>query len=382
MNFTVCLIAKNEEKTLPRLMASLLKFQERGGEVILLDTGSTDKTVETAKALGCIVEEVGDKFVTEIDEKTANEINELFVVGAEQPVVKAGDKLFDYSASRNHVATLSKTPMVAMPDCDEEYTVLNIDAIEKAIQDGAEQLEYNFVYAHDSSGAASVKFRHCKFYNRDRQKWVGVVHEVLSGEAKRICLDEDVIKLEHFQQPSENRDRYLAGLALDCFRNQQNDRNSHYFAREMFYKGRPLSAIKEFKRHILMNGWLSERGQSMVYIGDCLMQLGSAGEALDWWHRAFLLDSSRREPLIRLAEHFYKLKDHQHTVAYAMAALTIPNGLFYADQQSHYGAYPHEMLYFALWWLGDKEGSRAHFQKALAFDPSNPKYIADKQFYA
>ena len=62
-NFSIALIAKNESKTLPRLMESLKDFQSRGGEVILLDTGSNDGTPELARSLGCKVTEVGEKYV-------------------------------------------------------------------------------------------------------------------------------------------------------------------------------------------------------------------------------------------------------------------------------------------------------------------------------
>jgi len=52
MRISACIIAKNEEKNLPRLLRSLVnKFDE----IILVDTGSSDKTIEIAKAFGCKV---------------------------------------------------------------------------------------------------------------------------------------------------------------------------------------------------------------------------------------------------------------------------------------------------------------------------------------
>ncbi len=52
MKISACVIAKDEEKNLPRLLKSLKgKFDE----VILVDTGSKDKTVEIAKSYGCKV---------------------------------------------------------------------------------------------------------------------------------------------------------------------------------------------------------------------------------------------------------------------------------------------------------------------------------------
>lgn len=51
-NVSACIIAKNEEKNLSRLLSSIKgKFKE----IILVDTGSTDRTVEIAKEYGCKV---------------------------------------------------------------------------------------------------------------------------------------------------------------------------------------------------------------------------------------------------------------------------------------------------------------------------------------
>jgi len=378
MNFSVVCIAKNEEKTLPRLVKSLEEFQKRGGEIILCDTGSTDKTVEVAKKLGCKVTEVGDRFVKTIT--NADEINKRFIV-EEEPIIKNGDKLFDFSSARNFAATLASNDMIAMPDCDEIYTKLDLDKIEEVIKNGAEQLEYNFVFSHDQYGNEAIKFRHCKFYNRTKLKWANIIHEILVGNAKKVFLDENIIKLEHYQNPKEERGNYLAGLALDCFENQDNDRNSHYFARELLWNNRPKSAIKEFKRHIAMNKWLAERAQSMIFIGDAHRMLSDARKAVEWYHKAFQADASRREALMRLARHYYELGDAQRTACYCSAALEIPWNGFYANQRQHYTNEPHELLYWAEWQLGDKTKSKYHWEQALKYQPLNTKYLYDARYY-
>src|ERR1035437_5050967 len=122
VNFSVVLICRNEAKTLPRLLKSLEEFQKRDGEIILLDNGSTDNTPNIARSLGCKVTEVGDRFLTTIDADLAEKINTRFVIENEPPIVKVGDKLFDYSASRNFAATLASNDMVSCPDCDEQFT--------------------------------------------------------------------------------------------------------------------------------------------------------------------------------------------------------------------------------------------------------------------
>jgi glycosyltransferase involved in cell wall biosynthesis len=379
--FSVVLIAKNESKTLPRLIMSLEQFMSRGGEVVLVDTGSTDNTPAIARSLGCVVYEEGSRFTAILDDETSLAINKTFVVTGELAIVKSGETLFDYSAARNYAASRASNDVVAMPDCDECFTKLNLDTIEEAISNGIGRFEYNFVFSHDEFGGEVIKFLHSKFYDRRKLHWVGIVHEVLAGDCPIQRFGEDIIKLEHWQNPSTNRSGYIRGLALDCYLNPKNDRNSHYFGRELLWSNRPLSAIREFHRHIAMNAWEAEAAESMIFIGDCCVSLNRIEEGLLWYNKAFHKDGGRREALIRLATHYWKNNDYQRAAAYASASLTIPWNNYYGNNAADYAQVPHEILYWALWYLGDKEGSKYHWQKALSYQPQNPKYLLDAQFY-
>lgn len=381
MNFTVCLIAKNESKTLPRLMESLREFQQRGGRVLLLDTGSTDGTAEVARNLGCEVHEVGEKFIRTIDDQTAQKINELFVVEGEAPIVKGGDRLFDYASARNYIAEFSPTDMVAMPDCDEIYTKLDLDKVNQLIESGIEQLEYNFVFAHHPDGSEALKFMHCKFYNRKKLQWHRITHEVLQGAANRQFVGEDVIKLEHFQNVETNRSGYIRGMALDCFEDPNSDRNWHYLGRELLWTGRFKSAIKVLKQHIKMQAWPTEQSQSMVFLGEACMHLGKEDEAISWWTQAINLEPNRREPYMKLAEHYWKKNVPQTAACYALAALQIPDNNFYANNQDHYKHLPHEILYWALYYLDRKDESQHHWLKCIGYQPNNEKFLHDSRYY-
>ena len=378
--FSVCLIMRNEELTLPKMIGSLKEFQERGGEIWTLDTGSTDRSIEVAKGLGCKVEAVGDKFRINIDEGLANKVNAKFIIDGEKPVLKAGDSLFNFGAARNYIVDFPKNDMVAMPDCDEVFTKIDLDKVDEAIGDGFEQLEYEFVFSHDAVGNPVIKFKHCKFYDRRKMKWAGIIHEVLSGPAKRVYLGEDVIKLEHYQNAATNRSGYLKGLAIDCYNHPEKDRNSHYFARELFYLGRHKSAIKEFKNHISMGRWGTEAAQSMLFVGDCYKAIGDFDEMIKWYGKS-VEKEARREPLMRLAEYYSGKDMHSQVIVYCQAALAITQLPFYSNHQPYYEHTPHELLYLAYWQTGDKEKSKEHYLKALAFFPNNPRYISDGQFY-
>lgn len=380
--WSIVLIAKNEEKTLPKCVKSLGQFMARGGEVILLDTGSSDKTVELAESLGVKTHRVGDTFIRIITEEEAKEMNDHFVVGGEMPIVKAGNKLFDFASARNYVTMKAENDMICTMDCDEVYSVLDIDKINALIDEGYQQFEYQFVFAHDHFGRPAIQFVQSKFFDRRVMKWSGIVHEVLQGEAKRKLLPQDMIFLEHWQEPGkDHRGNYLVGLALDCFKNPTKDRQSHYLAREMLWTGRPKSALKEFERHILMGGWLAERAQSMIFMGDCYGALNQPEDQLTWYTKAFNLDSNRREALIKIATFYRHKNQHLATIAYTKAAMEIPWTDYYANDRTMYTNLPHELLYRAYGWVGNIPKAREHLLEALKIQPYNGQYLEETKYY-
>lgn len=385
--FSICVIARNEAKTFPRrLVPSIQEFLTRGGDAVLIDTGSSDSTPDLARRAGFRVEEVGEKFLISMSPELVQSINDRFVVGIEGGIVTPTSRIFDFASARNHAANAARNEFVMIVDCDEAFEVLNIDAMNALIREGHSRIDVHYTHAYDQYGRPTVEFRRGIFYDRRKSKWECVVHEVITGiDGTPVPIhypSKDLLALGHHQEATGNRNSYLAGLAYDCYHNQDKDRQSHYFARELLNSGRYFSAIREFERHVKMpNAWHEEKGQSMIYIGDCYQFLKQEQAALQSWHMAFLMDGTRREPLMRLAQFFYKLGDHRKTAAYANAALVLPNAGFYFNVMENYRAKPHELLYVSLWWLGDKEGSRAHWKKALEYEPENPKYVEDAKYY-
>jgi len=115
-------------------------------------------------------------------------------------------------------------------------------------------------------------------------------------------------------------------------------------------------------------------------MGDAFLALGDERSAVASWHEAYAVESGRREPFIRLAEHAMRKQDWPRAEAYASAALTIPQSGFYADDASNYREKPHEILYTALWYQGKPE-AHDHFRKCLGYLPNHPKYLHDRQFF-
>jgi len=382
--FDIVLITKDEETTLPRLLDSLKEFKERGGAVNILDTGSKDSTVKIARDWGCKVKEVGTRYLHTIDKELADKINERFVVDGEKSIVKEGDRYFDFANARNEAAFIGDNLWQSFVDADEVLTKLDIDKINDIISDpNLAHLEYEFIFSHNQWGGPAIQFVQSKFFNREKIKWQNLVHEIIvptNGGGNKRYLPPDIFLLEHWQQPGD-RHSYLIGLAVDCYSHQDSDRNSHYFARELFFNDRPKSAIKEFLRHCSMKRWPAEHAQSLIFIGDAYGQLNDPTKQAAAYSQAFYIDNSRREPLIKLAQFFLHNQNYKSAICYAKAAMEIPWTPFYANDKACYEHLPHEILYKSYGWIGNIPEAQKHLLKALGYIPYNPEYLRDTKYY-
>lgn len=380
-NFSFAMIMRNEVGHIEKFLSSIKYFLDNWGDCTIIDTGSTDGSPEIARNLGATVYEVWDRFRKKLLATDVKEINEKFVEEWEKLLVREWDILFDFASARNYAFSMAKSSFAFTPDCDEVVTAMDFNVINKTIEEWIDQIEFSFVFAHNPDGSEAVKFLQCKWANKTKLQWRGMVHEclfpIVDQEIKRRYLPEKILKIEHWQNEQTSRGNYLSGLAYDCLLNPYNDRNSHYLARELMWNGRPKSAIREFKRHLTLGTWGAERAESMVFIGDCTE---NEQEKLDWYNKAFQEDPSRRKALLRLASHFYG-KDHQKCACFASAALQIPTSGYYAEDMREYREFPHELLYCSLGWMGRENESRYHYDKACEFAPNNPKYIHDRQYY-
>ncbi len=231
-----------------------------------------------------------------------------------------------------------------------------------------------------------MKFIQSKFYSRVKCQWVGIIHEMVTNidgasPSNIKLLEEPEFKLEHWQNEETNRTGYLRGLAIDCFDHQDKDRNSHYFARELWWTGRPWSAAKEFKRHIEMNKWPAEKAESMLFLADIYGAMEKPEEQLYWCHRAIDTEPNRREGLLKLAQIYQRRNQPIPANFYATAALELPWYPFYGANIRFYTNEPHEILYWAKSWLGDMEGARKHLLKCLDFQRESPLYLAATGYF-
>lgn len=372
MKFSVALIAKNEEKTLPRLLESLKGIED----IVLVDTGSTDKTIEVAKSFGVKVFE--QRFDIVITEEMKEKIDIL--IGDNE--IKVGDTAFNFAEARNWISQRAKNDMIFMPDCDE-IVEWKLDEVEKLLDKGIDRLAYKFTFSFDSEGRPLIEFTHSKFYNRNKLYWVRNIHEVLASKDGKPCNEKwtDLIYLKHYQNPETNRGQYLKGLAIDYIQNPYNDRNCHYFARELYYKEKWNEAIERFKEHIEKPGWITEQGQSYVYMGLCYKALGDRRKAKECFLLSIGLEPNRREPYMELALMYYEDKLWKEAERIYRLVLDIPDKGYYSNYKPNYTHLPWGQMSVCLFNQGRKMESLSALKEALRLDPNNETYKNNLKYY-
>ncbi|WP_144444014.1 glycosyltransferase [Desulfurobacterium indicum] len=159
---SACVIVKNEEKNLPRLLNSL---RDKFKEIIVVDTGSTDKTVEIAKNFGCKI--YGIKWSGFADARN-------------YAVSKAtGDWVWHFDADfeiDDEEFLKAKRQLLLL---DERYNSADV-----------------IIENYNIDGTIRSYSSHCFIHrNKPEIKWKGKVHEYLENAELTFGLD---VKVKHF----------------------------------------------------------------------------------------------------------------------------------------------------------------------------------------
>lgn len=430
--FSIVMIVKNEENRLPLLLKSMGDFIKDGGEVVLVDTGSTDKTIEIGNEMGCKVVKSEMNFNTVLNKNIIKKLNNKFLELEDRPVLENGQNIFDFGSARNYASEFSSNDLIFQVDGSDIFENFDYNYInEKIIKDNVKRIEYTQIY----NGVVELTIS--RFYNRKNEKWIGRIHEVLTdnlGYNSRTWLGKDKLCVYHYKQDKVRN--YMGGLMLDVMEHPSNPRFWHYLGRELFYFKKNRSAIKCLIRHSeFKNAWLPERSQSISHTGECYENIGNPylfkfikikqnveelekrikeienntneykkitdeikklkteqqeaydecyknyKEAIKYYNEAYTIFSGWREPFMRLAIIYQKLDDFQRSISYASGALMIYKTSGFQEPMINYSWLPHSILYWGLYWLNKKEEAKKHFNICMEIDPNNQKFINDSVFF-
>ena len=335
-------IAKNEEQFVERWV----KSASDADYLLILDTGSTDKTVDLARSLG----------------------------------VDVWTQVFDpwrFDTARNAALNLLRddADMCIALDMDEVLVDGWREHVERAIADGVTRPRYKYVWSWNGNREGLV-YGGDKIHARHGYYWRHPVHEVLStdGEERQRWYG---LQIHHHPDASKSRGQYLPLLELAVNEDPSDDRNSHYLAREYFFAGRLEEAKAEFVRHLGLPKalWPAERAQSMRYLYKITGRVG-------WLEDAVRTCPDRREAWVDLAKHHYDQQEWDGCLLAVARALRIKEKpLEYLTEEFAWGALPYDLGAIAAYNLGLFEQAKYWGMQALKLAPYDARLVGNYRLY-
>lgn len=349
MKICVYAICKNEEKFIERWYESV---KEADG-IYVLDTGSTDNSVNLLKSLGVVVR---------------------------QEIISPWR--FDIARNKSLEMIPDDFDICICLDLDEVLEKGWSKTIKSLWKDGLTRLRYVYNWSLDKNNQPIISFYGEKIHKRKGFTWVNPVHEILKYKGEEKYLYTDKVIVNHYPDSKKSRSSYLPLLELAVKEDPRNDRNMHYLGREYMYYGKYEEAISTLERHLSLESatWKDERCASMRFIARCYMKLNRPKEAIMWSNLAIKESPYLRDAYMEKALITYELKKFKETEKLCREALKIKkhpktyiNEVFTTDLNIY------DILSVVCFYNGKYRSSLRYVKMALELDKDNERLISNKK---
>lgn len=349
MKICVYAICKNEEKFIERWYESV---KEADG-IYVLDTGSTDNSVNLLKSLGVVVR---------------------------QEIINPWR--FDIARNKSLEMIPDDFDICICLDLDEVLNKGWSKTIKSLWKDGLTRLRYVYNWSLDKNNQPIISFYGEKIHKRKGFTWVNPVHEILKYKGEEKYLYTDKVIVNHYPDSKKSRSSYLPLLELAVREDPRNDRNMHYLGREYMYYGKYEEAISTLERHLSLESatWKDERCASMRFIARCYMKLNRPREALMWSNLAIKESPYLRDAYMEKALITYELKKFKETEKLCREALKIKkhpktyiNEVFTTDLNIY------DILSVVCFYNGKYRSSLRYVKMALELDKDNERLLSNKK---
>ena len=350
--YKVCVyaISKNEEKFVNRWYESM----KEADEIFVLDTGSTDNTVNKLKSLG---------------------------VNVIQKIINPWR--FDVARNKSLNMIPDNYDICVCTDLDEVFIPGWRCELEKIWDNNTDRLMYNYNWSLDEFNNPLVNFYIEKIHTRNNYKWTHPVHEVLTftGKSKENKKTTDNITVNHYPDNNKSRSSYLPLLELSVKEDPNDDRNMHYLGREYMFYHKWNECIDTLIKHLNLKNatWKDERCASMRFIARSYSNLGRFDEARMWLDKAIIEAPYLRDPYVERAILEYKLNNWDDVLYYCNKALKIKSHTkSYINEQFSWDHTIYDLLSLYYYNNEDYELSLFYLSRALKLNPNNERLIKNK----
>lgn len=347
LKICVYAISKNEEQFVDKFCDSA----KDADMILIADTGSTDKTVEKARARGVFVPEIC--------------ITPWRFDKARDAALALIPRDFDVCISL---------------DLDEILEPGWREEIERVWKKETTRLRYKFDWG------CGISFYYEKIHARHGYHWHHPCHEYPRADSRiqEIYAHTDMLLVSHHPDPTKSRGQYLDLLKLAVTEDPRCPRNAFYYARELTFYGKWEEAVEALNKYLAMPEatWENERCYAMRLLGRTSEELGRWDEAMKWFRRAIAEASGTREPWVDLAMHCYRRQMWDDCYSAATSALRIKDKqLVYTCDPEVWGWKPHDLAAISAWHLGLVDEATKHGEEACKLGPEDARLAANLCFY-
>lgn len=323
------LMIKNESKIIERCISRALEHVDA---VCILDTGSTDNTVEVCNKF---LESSGKPFKVSVEPFKHFGYNRTVSFQKAQELCKE----LEWDPETTYAMAVD-ADMIIKPSPEFKDFKMSVPGYRVIQQNGA--LKY-----------FNSRFMQCSY----NWKCVGATHEYWSGDPS----DKIPFEIFHIQDvndggcKSDKFDRDIRLLTEELETEPNNPRTNFYLAQSYKDIGRFEDAIKYYKLRIKIGGWIEEVWYSHYQIAKCYELLKNPEKMEAWAIKAFKFNPKRAEPLYFLVKYFKNAYEHYKAYHYYLKGKDIPypkDDVLFIEHDIYNGLFDYENTILACYVYG------------------------------
>jgi len=350
VKISLCLIVRDEEDSIGNCLESVRNIVD---EIVIVDTGSKDKTKEIARNY---TEKVYDF-----------------------------EWIDDFSKARNY--SFSKATMDYILWLDADDVLLAEDARKlKKLKETMEtnidivMLEYNVGY--DENGKTSMSFFRERIFRRTGEfKWHDPIHEYIELEGNIVYVNICVTHKKCHFSPGRNlmifEKMISEGKAL-------SPRNNFYYARELFYYNKIDEAIDYFQRFLNSEeGWSENNISACEDLAKCYGVKKDTKNMVKTLYRSFEYGVPRAEICCQLGNYYKELADLEKAIFWFDLATKLKKPQYCSGFISHdcWGYIPYMEMCVCYDKLGNIEEAIRCNELAGEIKPNDSSVLYNKDYF-